>query len=72
MNRIYTMDFARRWDALNWSGKIPGLPFEVQMGGYRCRHSKMYISPQMAAMLAKQRGIEINTLGPPKPPKKRD
>lgn len=72
MNRIYTMDFARGWDALDWAGKIPGLLFEVQMGGYRCRHSKMYISPQLAAMLAKRDKMEINTLGPAKPPKKRD
>jgi len=64
MNRIYTVDFSDGWDDEQWAGKIPGLPFRIQMGGRWCRHSKMYISDEMADMLAAKRGQPINTLGP--------
>jgi len=66
MNRIYTVEFSETWNQLEWDGKIPDLLFEIQMGGYYCRHSQMFISAQMAAMLAKKRNIEIDTLGPPR------
>ena len=28
----------REWNALEWRGKIPGVDFFIQCGGYNCRH----------------------------------
>jgi hypothetical protein len=70
MNRIYTVDFAEGWDAQEWAGKIPGKPVMQQMGGYNCRHAPMFISAEMAEMLAARRGEEVDTLGPARAKKK--
>ena len=71
MNRIYTVDFAEGWDSLTWQGKIPGRPVMQQLGGYNCRHSPMFISAEMAEMLAARRGEPINSLGAARPRRKR-
>lgn len=57
VNRIYTLDEEKKWDSLQWAGKIPGVPASVQQGGYNCLHSRMFISDEMAE-------IQTNFLGP--------
>lgn len=34
----FTYDQGKEWDDLWWKGKIEGVPFFIQCGGYNCRH----------------------------------
>lgn len=33
----------KEWNNLEWKGKIPGVDFFVQVGGYNCRHWLVYL-----------------------------
>ena len=35
---IYTKDDGQSWNQMDWSGKIKGVDFFIQAGGYNCRH----------------------------------
>lgn len=61
LNRIYTKDFADKWNGLEWKGKIPGSSFFIDRGGFNCRHSLSYITESRANRMSKQRGFEINS-----------
>lgn len=61
INRIYTKDYAEKWNALDWKGKIPGGNFFVDRGGFNCRHALSYITENRAERMSKQRGFEINS-----------
>jgi len=39
----FDVDTGRSWNNLEWKGKIPGVDFFVQCGGYNCRHWIRYI-----------------------------
>lgn len=60
LNRVYTLDVIANWNNMQWKGKHRDLPVELACGGYNCRHTLNYISPELAAVLASQRG-GINT-----------
>jgi hypothetical protein len=34
----YTLEEGKSWNNLDWNGKIDGLDFFIQIGGYNCRH----------------------------------
>lgn len=55
-NNIYTSEEIAKWNNQNWKGKRKGVPVEVQLGGYNCRHHLSYISEELALKLAKSRG----------------
>jgi hypothetical protein len=59
-NKVYTIEEALKWNGQNWQGKIPGIPFFIQAGGYNCRHHLNFISVEIAERLEKRRG-EINS-----------
>lgn len=61
LNRIYTREEIRKWDALEWRGKIEGGNVLIDLGGYNCRHHLSFISPMQAERMAKQRGANINS-----------
>lgn len=50
-NNIFSVEFAQEWEGQDWKGKIPGVSFFVQCGGYRCRHHLSYISEELAQKL---------------------
>jgi hypothetical protein len=35
---VYTREDAARFDTMSWKGKIPEVPFLIQVAGYNCRH----------------------------------
>lgn len=39
----FNIEDGRSWNDLDWKGKIPGVDFFVQCGGYNCRHWITYI-----------------------------
>lgn len=39
----FPIETGREWNDLEWKGKIPGVDFFVQCGGYNCRHWITYI-----------------------------
>lgn len=39
----FWIEEGERWNDLEWKGKIPGVDFFVQVGGYNCRHWLVYI-----------------------------
>lgn len=39
----FWMEEGERWNELEWKGKIPGVDFFVQIGGFQCRHWLVYI-----------------------------
>lgn len=61
MNRIYTIQEIRSWDAQDWKGKITGVPAEVQQGGHNCRGNYRWMTKTLAETLAKRRGQDINS-----------
>lgn len=61
VNRIYTREFAGRWNEQAWRGKIPNGDFFLDRGGYNCRHHLSFITRSLAERQARQRGIEINS-----------
>lgn len=61
LNRIYTKDFAGKWNNLDWKGKIPGTDFFVDRGGYNCRHHLSYITENRAERVSNQRGFKIDS-----------
>lgn len=44
LSNVYSRKDAEAFDLLEWSGKIPGIKFIVQKGGYQCRHELMWIT----------------------------
>lgn len=40
--KTFTMNQGQLWNDLNWNGKINGIDFFVQVGGYSCRHYLKY------------------------------
>lgn len=63
-NLVYEIDFAKKWDALNWKGKRPNIPFFIQQGGRRCRHTFNFVSDMVADFIAGGSGFAINELRP--------
>ena len=59
--RIYTTEYAERWNSKDWKGKIDGTSFFVTRGGYNCGHSVSYLTTLRAERMAKQRGFKINS-----------
>jgi hypothetical protein len=39
----FFIEEGERWNEYEWKGKIPGVDFFVQVGGYNCRHWLTYI-----------------------------
>lgn len=39
----FTFDQGKEWDNLWWKGKIEGVPFFIQIGGYNCRHHLQWL-----------------------------
>lgn len=64
LNRVYTNDEIASWNRSDWKGKNKTLPVEIANGGYRCRHKRNFVSDQVGAAIAKQRG-GINTYATP-------
>lgn len=56
VNRVYTKDEVRKWNLLQWKGKIPNSDVFIVLGGYNCRHVLSAISEKIALRLAKSRG----------------
>lgn len=61
LNRIYTKDFAERWNNDSWRGKIENGNFFTDRGGYNCRHHLSYMTETRAKRVSNQRGFEINS-----------
>lgn len=61
INRIFTKDFAEKWNGLTWRGKIEGGNFFVDRGGHNCRHHLSYVTKSRAERVTNQRGYQINT-----------
>lgn len=40
---IYTIEQGQEWNNLEWKGKIKGVDFFIQLGGYSCRHHLKFI-----------------------------
>ena len=64
LNRVYTNDEIASWNRSEWKGKNKTLPVEIANGGYRCRHKRNFVSDQVGAAIAKQRG-GVNTYAAP-------
>ena len=64
LNRVYTNDEIASWNRSDWKGKNKTLPVEIANGGYRCRHKRNFVSDQVGAVIAKQRG-GVNTYAAP-------
>lgn len=64
LNRVYTNDEIASWNRSDWKGKNKTLPVEIANGGYRCRHKRNFVSDQVGAAIAKQRG-GVNTYAAP-------
>jgi len=56
LNRVYRRETIAGWNAAQWKGKNQILPVELACGGYNCRHTLNYISPELAAVIGPQRG----------------
>lgn len=56
LNRVYTREFIAGWNNQQWKGKHRDLPVELACGGYNCRHTLNYISPELAAVVGPRRG----------------
>lgn len=56
LNRVYTRDTIAAWNRQQWNGKHRDIPVELACGGYNCRHTLNYISPELAAVVGEQRG----------------
>ena len=64
LNRVYTNDEISGWNRSDWKGKNKTLPVEIANGGHRCRHKRNFVSDQVGAVIAKQRG-GVNTYAAP-------
>jgi hypothetical protein len=40
----YSRADAKQFDSETWKGKIPDIPFLIQVGGYQCRHTIVWLS----------------------------
>jgi hypothetical protein len=38
LDTLITEEDIDMFDAIDWAGKIDGVPFVIQCGGYNCRH----------------------------------
>jgi hypothetical protein len=63
-NIVYDIDFAKKWDEIEWQGKRPNIPFFIQQGGHRCRHTFNFVSDMVADFIASSSGFQINELRP--------
>ena len=45
--QVFTVENAEDWNSEEWQGKIPGIPFFIQRGGYNCRHEIDFISEEL-------------------------
>jgi len=61
LNLVYTLEEEAKWEARQWAGKIPGIPVSLQMGGYNCTHSRMFVSKEMAQVIAANAGFPIDS-----------
>jgi len=41
---IYTIEQGKSWNSLDWAGKMVGVDFFIQIGGYFCRHHLEWIN----------------------------
>ena len=57
---FYTKDEIARWDNRKWTGKIPGVPVTVQCGGFNCRHTLNWVTPEIAERMMKRYGKTLN------------
>jgi len=48
LSKVFSRKDAEQFDLLDWSGKIPGIKFIVQKGGYQCRHELMWVTKEAA------------------------
>jgi hypothetical protein len=61
---FYTKDEILRWDNRRWVGKISGVPVVVQCGGYNCRHTLNWVTPEVADRMMKRYGKVLNEYRP--------
>lgn len=51
LGEIICRDQFPQFEAQDWAGKNPDLPFEVALGGYNCRHNPMWIPDEAKEIL---------------------
>lgn len=56
INKIYTREEIKSWNALQWSGKNQNIDVLFSQGGHNCRGSYSWISEETAKRLASTRG----------------
>ena len=56
VNKVYTTKEVKKWNSLQWRGKIPNVDIFTQCGGFSCRHVLNYVSEETAKRLASTRG----------------
>lgn len=61
LNLIYTLEEIQKWNDETWKGKRPGVDVKQALGGYNCRHILNWISKDLAELLSKRMGKEINS-----------
>ena len=56
INKIYTREEIKSWNALQWSGKNQNIDVLFSQGGHNCRGSYSWVSEETAKRLASTRG----------------
>lgn len=54
LGEIICRDQFDEFEAMDWAGKNPDVPFEVSLGGYNCRHNPMWIPDEAKPYLETQ------------------
>lgn len=61
VNRVYTTQYAEKWNKKQWKGKMKDGDFFIDRGGYNCRHHLSYITAEQARRIMNGRNIKVNT-----------
>ncbi len=48
ISKVFSRKDAEKFDKMDWEGKIPGVKFFAQIGGYGCRHHLSWITKEKA------------------------
>lgn len=54
LGQVICRDQFEEFEAMDWAGKNPDVPFEVSLGGYNCRHTAMWIPDEAKSYFEKQ------------------
>ncbi|HNW91158.1 MAG TPA: hypothetical protein PKN48_15980 [Bacteroidales bacterium] len=55
LSKVFSRKDVEEFDKMDWEGKMPGVKFFAQLGGYGCRHQLMWITK----WAAKKRGYPV-------------